>query len=93
MRAVAAPGPDGIMAQCLQASRSVIVPILRELFQSMLHLGIHPAAWKSARVLPVPKPGVDPHSARGYRPIALLSVISKVMESLMKDRMNYLLET
>ena len=93
MRALAAPGPDGIMAQCLQASRSVIVPILSELFQSMLHLGFHPAAWKSARVLPVPKPGVDPHSARGYRPIALINVLSKVLESLMKDRMNYLLET
>ena len=30
---------------------------------------------------------------RGYRPIALLNVLSKVMESLMKDRMSYLLET
>ena len=54
MRALAAPGPDGIMAQCLQASRSMIAPILSELFQSMLHLGFHPAAWKSAWVLPVP---------------------------------------
>ena len=33
------------------------------------------------------------HAAKGYRPIALLSVLSKVMESLMKDRMSYLLET
>ena len=33
MRAFATPGPDGILAQCLQASRSVIVPILSELFQ------------------------------------------------------------
>ena len=93
MRALAAPGPDGIMAQCLQASRSVIVLILSELFQSMLHLGFHPTAWKSARVLPIPKPGVDPHSAKGYRLITLINVLSKVLESLMEDRMNYLLET
>ena len=93
MRALAAPGPDGIMAQCLQASRSVIVPCLAELFQRMLQLGVHPASWKTARVLPVPKPGADLQAAKGYRPIALLNVLSKVMESLMKDRMSYVLET
>ena len=93
MRALAAPGPDGIMAQCLQASRSVIVPCLTELFQRMLQLGVHPASWKTARVLPIPKLGADPHAAKGYWPIALLNVLSKVMESLMKDRMSYVLET
>ena len=36
MRALAAPGQDGIMAQCLQASRAVLVPCLTELFQRML---------------------------------------------------------
>ena len=93
MRALAAPGPDGIVAQCLQATRSVLIPILSELFQRMLQLGIHPTSWKTARVLPVPKPGADLHAAWGYRPIALLNVLSKVMESLMKDRMSYLLES
>ena len=93
MRALAAPGQDGIMAQCLQASRAVLVPCLTELFQRMLQLGVHPTSWKIARVLPVPKPGADLHTAKGYRPIALLSVLSKVMESLMKDRMSYILET
>ena len=93
MRALAAPGPDGIMAQCLQASRAVLTPCLTELFQRMLQLGVHPSSWKIARVLPVPKPGADLHAAKGYRPIALLNVLSKVMESLMKDRMSYILET
>ena len=93
MRALAAPGPNGIVAQCLQAARSVLTPILSELFQRMLQLGIHPTSWKTAHVLPVPKPGADLHAARGYRPIALLNVLSKVMESLMKDRMSYLLES
>ena len=71
----------------------MLIPILSELFQQMLQLGIHPASWKVARVLPIPKPGANLHSAKGYRPIALLNVLSKVMESLMKDRMSYILET
>ena len=59
----------------------------------MLQLGIHPASWKAAHVLPIPKPGADLHSAKGYRPIALLNILSKVLESLMKDRVSYILET
>ena len=59
----------------------------------MLEEGTHPASWRVARVVPVPKPGVDPHLAKGYRPIALLSVLSKVMEGLVKDRLNHILES
>ena len=36
MRAFATPGPDGIMAQCLQALSTVLFPRLTELFQQML---------------------------------------------------------
>ena len=41
----------------------------------------------------MPKPGADPHAAKGYRPIALLSVLSKLLEGLVKDRLSYLLES
>ena len=93
MRAFAAPGPDGIVARCLQEASGTVVPILRHLFQRMLYEGVHPASWRTARVLPVPKPGGDPHAAKGYRPIALLSVLSKLLEGLVKDRLSYLLES
>ena len=93
MRAFATLGPDGIVARCLQKASASVVPILRRLFQRMLHDGVHPASWRTARVLPVPKPGGDPHAAKGYRPIALLSVLSKLMEGLVKDRLSYLLES
>ena len=36
---------------------------------------------------------VDPHLAKGYRPIAVLSVLSKVMEGLIKDRLSHILES
>ncbi|MCG8453615.1 MAG: hypothetical protein MI717_10590, partial [Spirochaetales bacterium] len=93
MRAFVAPGPDGIVARCLQEASVSVVPILRHLFQRMLHEGVHPASWRTARVLPVPKPGGDPHAAKGYRPIALLSVLSKLMEGLVKDRLSYVLKS
>ena len=93
MRAHAAPGPDGIVARCVQEAAPTLLPILCQLFQRMFEEGTHPAMWRVARVVPVPKPGVDPHLAKGYRPIALLSVLSKVMEGLVKDRLNHILES
>ena len=51
----------------------------------MLEEGTHPAEWRVAQVVLVPKLGVDPHLANGYNPIALVSVLNKVMEDLVKD--------
>ena len=93
MQALAAPGPDGIVVRCIQKASTTVVPILRTIFQRMLQEHFHPAPWRTARVVPVPKPGGDPHMAKGYRPIALLSVLSKVMEGIIKDRLNYILES
>ena len=93
MRAIAAPGPDGIVVQCIQEASASVVPILSTIFQHLLQEGVHPAPWRTAQVVPVPKPGGDPHTAKGYRPIALLSVLSKVMEGIIKDRLNYILES
>ena len=93
MRAMGAPGPDGIVVRCLQAASSSTVPILRGLFQRILALGAHPSTWKRAKVLPVPKPGADQSLPKGFRPIALLSVLSKVLEGVVKDRLTYLIET
>ena len=93
MRAFVAPGPNGIVAQCLQEASVTVVPILRHLFRWMLYVGVHPASWQTTRVLPVPKPGGDAHAAKGYRSIALLSILSKLLEGLVKDRLSYLLES
>jgi hypothetical protein len=42
-----------------------------------------PADWKVASVVPVPKSGKKPGLLEGYRPISLLSTISKLMESIL----------
>lgn len=38
------------------------------------------------------KPGKDPHSPGSYRPIALTSVVCKVMEQMITDRLAFILE-
>ena len=52
-----------------------------------------PQQWKTADIIPIPKPGKDPADPAAYRPISLLSVVGKLMERLVNNRLKWLLET
>jgi len=51
-----------------------------------------PSTWKHALVVPILKPGKDASKAGSYRPIALTSVLCKIMERMVTDRLVYKLE-
>ena len=74
-----ATGPDGISARLLKECSGVLAPSLTALLNMSLSLGKVPTEWKQENVVPVPKSG-DPHVISNYRPISLLSLISKVLE-------------
>jgi hypothetical protein len=76
-----ATGPDGIPAYLLQRCSEVIAPSLTVLFELSLQQGVFPSEWKSANVVPIPKKG-DAHEVTNYRPVSLLSQVSKVLERL-----------
>ena len=42
-----------------------------------------PAIWKSSLIIPIPKPGKDTSQGTSYRPISLLCLAAKVLESLL----------
>ena len=88
-----APGRDGIPFICFRQCESTLLPILQHLFTASLRLGHVPASWKVATVVAVPKPGGDPLSPKGYRPISLLPTLSKLLERIIADRLTYYLET
>lgn len=52
-----------------------------------------PKQWKIATVVPIPKPGSDPHLAKNYRPISLLSSLSKLIEHVICTRLTSFLNT
>ena len=61
------------------------------LFNKSMHSSKVPADWKNANVIPIYKKGSKVEPAN-YRPISLTSVIVKVMERTLKERMmNHLL--
>ena len=51
-----------------------------------------PAVWKVSEVIMIPKPGKPPHEPSSYRPISLLTTISKLFEELLLERLKPLIE-
>ncbi|GBL86083.1 hypothetical protein AVEN_209541-1, partial [Araneus ventricosus] len=51
-----------------------------------------PKAWKTAIIVPIPKPGKNPQKADSYRPISLLSTISKLTEAIILKRLTAITE-
>jgi hypothetical protein len=70
-----------VIKYCRREISGPLANIFNEAFKS----GIFPTRWKSANVVPVLKKG-DRHKVSNYRPISLLSVISKVFEGLVHKR-------
>ena len=85
-----ASGPDGINPRLLREGADALSIPLAKLFNLSIKKAIFPTNWKMANVTPVFKKA-DPSLPCNYRPISLLSCISKVMERcIFKYLFNYL---
>ena len=67
---------DGISAHMLKATANNITPGMTQLFNISIKLAGIPNFWKDAPVTLIPKEG-DPTEPKNYRPISLLSILSK----------------
>ena len=74
-----ATGPDGISNKILKETAEQVAPSLCLLFNLSLRSGSLPDDWKISNIVPVFKKGKRDHVSN-YRPISLLSNISKVLE-------------
>ncbi|MCV5004067.1 hypothetical protein OFM39_30890, partial [Escherichia coli] len=55
---------------------------LTQIINSAFRICYFPLAWKKAVIISIPKPGKDHNLPENYRPIALLSSLSKIYERL-----------
>ena len=75
-----ASGPDNISAFILKATAESIAEPLAKLFTLSLSKGTFPKLWKTAGIVPIPKSTNKSKSdPTEYRPISLLSIVSKLL--------------
>ena len=74
-----ATGDDHISCRLLKLTKHVIAGSLTDMINMSLTTGFVPKGWKEARVIPIFKAG-DMSNPSNYRPISILSVVSKIIE-------------
>ena len=86
-----ATGPDDVSPHILRKCASEIADPLTLLFQTCVEENTWPSLWKQARVVPIHKKNSksDPGN---YRPISLLSNVSKILEKVIADEITLHLE-
>lgn len=74
-----ATGPDNVSGRMLKATAANIAPSITKIFNQSIKTGEFPQTWKRSNVAPVPKSS-NKSSPTHYRPISLLSILSKLLE-------------
>ena len=81
-----ASGPDCILVVVLKNYEPELSYILAELFNKCLKESCFPDCWNVSSVVPVFKNVGGRSTAKNYHPVSLLSVVSKVFEKLVNNR-------
>ena len=74
-------GFDDIDAYILKMVKSELTPAITHIVNMSIRSSVFPSIWKYSKVIPLLKPGgEDQLNPKSYRPVALLPVVSKVLE-------------
>ncbi len=85
------PGPDGLYPRVLQELSEELAHPLAILFNKSRECGKLPQEWKLAEITPIFKKG-NKASTNNYRPVSLTCILCKVMESFVRDAIQYHME-
>lgn len=88
-----APGCDGIPYSFLTHSSDQIQQYYLDLVNISFLTGCIPTPWKTQLVLPLHKPNKPKNDPNSFRPIALSSVLIKILEHLVKNRLEWFIES
>lgn len=77
-------GPDDVPVNIVKSHIQLFVQPLRMLYNLMITSGTFPNIWKVSRICPILKSGKKSEIVN-YRPIALISVFSKLIEIILSD--------
>ena len=87
-----AAGIDGLNARYLRLAAPVIVSSRMKILNLSIRTGVFPDQFKKAKVTPIHKKGTF-HDMNNYRPISVLSLLSKIIERHVSDFLCTYLDT
>ena len=91
MNTTKSSGYDKISVKLLQAAGNSIVGPLTHIFNQSLRTGIFPDEWKIAKITPIHKAD-EKNLCGNYRPVSVISVVSKVFEKVVYEQLMQYLE-
>lgn len=92
LRKDVAPGPDNLKTTFIQAIYDKHKVFFLNLFNACLTVGHFPKRWKQSKVILIPKAKTEGKPEENkYRPIAVNSILGKILEKLLKDRLYHFL--
>lgn len=88
-----ATGLDEISYPMLQNLPLDSLKILLSIYNQIWISGIFPEIWRRSVIVPICKPAKDPKDCKNYRPISLISCVSKTLEKMVNTRLRWILES
>ena len=83
-----ASGPDAISAELFRLLHTAHPLCIGQIYTDILRSGKHPANWKTATVVPIPKANKPTYThPKSWRSIHLLSIVSKTLERIVLQRL------
>lgn len=89
---MSAAGEDNVNYLMLKNLSTRAIKYIRDFFNLIYLKGFFPNAWRDAVVIPILKPDSDPKDPNSYRPISLISCLSRLLEKIINKRLIWYLE-
>uniref|UniRef100_A0A669AV95 Reverse transcriptase domain-containing protein n=1 Tax=Oreochromis niloticus TaxID=8128 RepID=A0A669AV95_ORENI len=84
-------GSDNIDSKLLKVAAKFVSPPICHIFNRSLACSLFPLQWKESKIIPIPKNKNDVFNGVNSRPISLLPVLSKSMERIVYEQIQYYL--